>query len=160
MRIGIRSGPVACGLSGAMLYAICLSQLMGQAPMKEHMTPASLVNAIAGPPAAIVSAPERGRDVSAGGTADILWQDSTGGDLWIWHMYGPTPVAAEAINGATTWRVPCTGDFNGDGKADILWQEPTTGDLWVWFMDGSTHTGQAPISGSTTWRVVGAGDFD
>ena len=148
------------GGSRVLLFACSLLQIIAQPPLKEQMGSARIIKAMEGPSAAILPAPERGRDVSVGGTADILWQHPTTGALWTWHMYGTTPIASESISPPTVWRVPCTGDFNGDGKADILWQHPTTGELWVWFMNGSTWSAQAQISGSTAWRVVGTGDFN
>jgi hypothetical protein len=101
-----------------------------------------------------------GFDFNADGKSDVLWQNPSTGDLWVWLMNGAALTGTAALSGSTTWRVPAVADFNGDGKPDILWQNPSTGDLWVWYMNGITQTGAAPLAGATTWRIVGTGDFN
>ena len=83
-------------------------------------------------------------DFDGDGKADILWQNSTTGQLYIWLMNGTT-VASQASPGtvASPWSVPGVGDFNGDGKSDILWRNSTTGQVYIWLMNGTAIASQA-----------------
>jgi hypothetical protein len=101
-----------------------------------------------------------GFDFNGDGKPDILWQQASSGELWVWFMNGASYAGATSISPPTAWRVPGAADFNGDGKPDILWQYPSTGELWVWYMNGTSWAGQIQISGATAWRVVGTGDFN
>jgi hypothetical protein len=64
-------------------------------------------------------------DFNGDGKADILWRNSTTGQVYIWLMNGTTideqreprqPVSSD-------WSIAGVGDFDGDGKSDILWQQ-------------------------------------
>ena len=94
-------------------------------------------------------------DFNGDGKPDILWQQPSTGELWVWYMSGANWAGQAQISGPTPWKVVGTGDLNGDGKADILWQLPSTGDLWTWFMNGSTYGGAAQLGGATVWTAIG-----
>jgi hypothetical protein len=67
---------------------------------------------------------------------DILWQNTTSGDVAIWLMNGQVAHAAGVGNvPRSVWKIVGTGDFNGDGKSDILWQD-TSGNVAIWLMNG------------------------
>jgi hypothetical protein len=60
-------------------------------------------------------------DFTAGGLADIAWQN--GGKAALWISNGSALTQAVVPNGAmgAEWSVNGVGDFNGDGNADPLW---------------------------------------
>ncbi|KJU85855.1 protein containing DUF1566 [Candidatus Magnetobacterium bavaricum] len=104
------------------------------------------------------------KDFDADGKSDILWQNSTTGDVAVWLMNGTAKKSvAIAANGVPkNWNARASEDFNGDGKADILWQDTNTGDVFVWLMDGTK-----PMQGDfadkgipSDWQIKSVGDFD
>jgi hypothetical protein len=103
-------------------------------------------------------------DFNGDGKADILWRNSTTGDVAIWLMNGASFAGGDYI--ATIdlkWQIVGVGDFDGDGKADILWRNTTTGENVIWLMDGtSIRANSAPIYpvSDLNWQVVGVGDFN
>jgi hypothetical protein len=104
------------------------------------------------------------QDFNGDGKADILWRNSTTGDVAIWLMNGASFASGGYI--ATIdlkWQIVGVGDFDGDGKADILWRNTATGENVIWLMDGtSIRANSAPIYpvSDINWQVVGVGDFD
>ena len=105
-------------------------------------------------------------DFNGDGKADILWQNSSSGEVYIWFMNGSTitsQVGVESVAPSTDWVIKGVGDFNGDGKADILWQNSSSGEVYIWLMNGSTIASQASpetLASSTGWAIQGVGDFD
>ena len=94
--------------------------------------------------------------------SDILWSNSSTGQVYEWLMNG-TSIASQASPGGATspWTIVGEGDFNGDGKADILWQNSTTGQLYIWLMNGTAITSQgSPGTVAAPWKIVGMGDFN
>lgn len=87
-------------------------------------------------------------DFNGDGIKDILWQNTTSGNVSIWLMNGanaPTTVGLGVVPTAT-YAVLGIGDFNGDGTSDILWQNTTNSNvLSVWLMN--TSAGLASVSG-------------
>src|SRR3984893_16644829 len=72
---------------------------------------------------------------------DILWRNSSTGQLGVWLMNGSAVKISAVIGTApSSWRVINTGDFDGDGKSDILWQLANTNQFGVWFMNGTQVT--------------------
>ena len=85
-------------------------------------------------------------DFNADGKADILWRNSTTGEVVIWLMNGTTMTSSTSLgNVSSDWSIAGVGDFNGDGYADILWQN-TSGELYLWLMNGTTIAGGGRIS--------------
>jgi hypothetical protein len=78
-------------------------------------------------------------DVNADTKPDLLWHNSTTGDMGFWLMDGTGP-SASGYTPVTTidpvWQVGALADFSGDGKPDILWQNLTTGDRGFWLLNG------------------------
>ncbi len=94
------------------------------------------------PPAPIPGQPgrrsDRGISISDG-DADILWQNTSTGQVSIWEMQGNTKIGggAVSVNPGTAWQAIGTGDFTNDGFSDdILFQNTNTGQVSVWEMDG------------------------
>jgi hypothetical protein len=94
--------------------------------------------------------------------SDILWDNSTSGEVYEWLMNG-TAVSSQGSPGAVAspWAIKGIGDFNGDGKADVLWQNTTTGEVYIWLMNGTTlKGGGSPGTIASGWNIVGVGDFN
>ena len=105
-------------------------------------------------------------DFNGDGKADILWRNSTTGEVYIWLMNGTT-IASQGdlgiVSPSSGWSILGVGDFNGDGKADILWQNTTTGEVYIWLMNGISIRSQGTpgtVSPSSGWTIAGVGDFD
>jgi hypothetical protein len=100
-------------------------------------------------------------DFNGDGHSDILWRDSTTGQINDWlgtATGGFTDNGAHASTTlATNWQVAAIGDYNGDGIDDILWRDTTTGQVTNWlgnpsggFADNSAH---AATTVDTHWHV-------
>lgn len=100
----------------------------------------------------------RTADFNHDGTADILWQDSSG-NVAIWFMQAGQPSSEVFVgNVPTSWAIAGVGYFNGAFTC-ILWRD-TSGNVAIWAMSGaqvvaSTFLGNVP----TTWSIVDIGDF-
>jgi hypothetical protein len=96
--------------------------------------------------------------------ADLLWQNTATGQVYLWYLDGATMIDdAWVLTDPSAWQVATTADFNGDGKPDILWQQPATGQLAVWLMNGATllsSTTLTPAQWDPNWRVAGAADLN
>ena len=93
-------------------------------------------------------------DFNGDGKADILWQNSTSGEVYIWLMNGTT-ITSQGSPGtvSSAWSIQGVGDYNGDGKADVLWRN-TSGEVYVWEMNGLTIASQgSPGTASSPWQI-------
>jgi hypothetical protein len=99
-------------------------------------------------------------DFNGDGTSDILWRNSTTGDVGAWEISGGQASWAGFGNGANPWQVVGTGDFNHDGTSDILWRNSTTGDVGTWEISGGQASWAGFGNGANPWQVVGTGDFN
>jgi hypothetical protein len=104
-------------------------------------------------------------DFNGDGYSDILWRNTSTGNVAIWEMDG-TAILNQSTSFVgsvpTYWSVVGTGDFNGDGYADILWRD-TSGNVAIWEMNGTSVLNQSAAAVgnvSTSWSVVGTGDFN
>ena len=78
-------------------------------------------------------------DFNGDGKADILWWNSTTGQVYLWLMNGTTMSGGGSVSYVSSgWNIAGIGDFNGDGKADILWRNSSTGQVYIWLMNGTT----------------------
>ncbi|HSY00521.1 MAG TPA: VCBS repeat-containing protein, partial [Acidobacteriaceae bacterium] len=97
-------------------------------------------------------------DFNGDGKTDIVWRNSTTGEVKFWFMNG-IAVASQGVVAtiAPPWNVVGAADFNGDGKADLLWQNTSTGEVEVWLMNGITKTSSgSPGTVASPWEVVPA----
>ena len=97
-------------------------------------------------------------DFDANGKSDILWQNTTSGQVDIWLMNGTT-VTRDGSPGtvASGWKIAGVGDYDGDGKTDILWQNSTSGQVYIWLMNGTAVTsGGSPgsVAPSSGWQII------
>ena len=101
-------------------------------------------------------------DFNGDGKPDILFQNSSTGQLAIWLMNGTTAGSGVLLpNAPSGYNAVAVNNF-GNGTSDILFQNASTGQLAIWFMTGTTPTSgafvnQTPSSG---WKAVGTGDFN
>jgi len=102
-------------------------------------------------------------DFNGDGKTDILWRNTTTGEVGVWLMNGTAATRYVRIDSIPTgWSIAGTGDFNGDGKNDILWRNTTTGEVLVWLMNGTAATSCVHIDSidPAQWLIAGTGDFN
>jgi hypothetical protein len=106
----------------------------------------------------------RASDFSGDHKADILWRNSSTGDIALWLMNGTSFASGGTIySGAIpAWQIVGVGDFNGDGRADLLWRNTATGDIAFWMMNGTAILSSGTVySGAVPqWQIMAVADFD
>lgn len=106
-------------------------------------------------------------DFNGDGKADILFRNTSTGQLNVWNMQGTTLGSITTLSMGVadqSWSIVGIADFNGDGQKDLLWQSNTTGLLALWYLQGAnvsstTLTNPSTVS-DTSWKVAGVGDFN
>ncbi|MFN0018496.1 MAG: FG-GAP repeat domain-containing protein [Pirellulaceae bacterium] len=125
-----------------------------------------------GPPFSIVGT----SDFNADKKADILWHNSSTGEIQIWFMDEHKQVrratvvdnAGKSLKIGPPFSIVGTADFNADRKADILWHNSSTGEIQIWFMNEHKQVRRATVTdnaGKTQYigppfSIVGARDYD
>ncbi|MBF0345825.1 MAG: VCBS repeat-containing protein [Nitrospirae bacterium] len=103
-------------------------------------------------------------DFNGDGKSDVLWQNTSTGQVIIWLMNGTTVASggSPATVADQLWQIKATGDFNGDGKSDILWQNTSTGQLYIWLMNGTAvaSAGSPATVADQLWQIKATGDFN
>lgn len=103
-------------------------------------------------------------DLNRDGKKDLIWQNTTTGDVSYWLMNGTaiaeTGYLARAV--PTVWQIVVALDLNADGSPDLLWRNTSTGDLTYWFLNGTTTIGTGTVASAVplVWRVGGVADMD
>jgi len=96
--------------------------------------------------------------------ADIVWRETTTGEVGVWLMRGLTLEAGGVPSTpALAWVIQGVGDFDGNGRADILWRNTGTGSVAIWLMNGTTLVGGfavATVAPAAGWDIQGVGDFN
>src|SRR5262249_51625872 len=102
-------------------------------------------------------------DFNGDGTGDILWRDTTTGQVAEWKMSNGA-IAANGVSvigsAANNWQIAGSGDFNGDGTSDIVWRDGNTGQAAVWTMqNGAIAANGVAVIGSAAnnWQIAGTG---
>ncbi|QLE76197.1 VCBS repeat-containing protein [Streptomyces rectiverticillatus] len=139
-------------------------------------------NVIGNPPLSWRCGPECNRDWKLSGTGDfnsdgktdLLWHNTTTGEVGTWLLDGNRNVIANpplswrcGPECNRDWKLSGTGDFNSDGKTDLLWHNTTTGEVGTWLLDGNRNvTANPPLSWrcgpdcNRDWKLAGTGDFN
>jgi hypothetical protein len=95
---------------------------------------------------------------------DILWQNTSSGQVSIWEMSGNKLTGGGPVtpNPGPAWKAVGTGDFNHDGFSDVLFQNTSTGQVSIWEMNGNKLIGGGPVTPNpgTAWKAIGTGDFN
>ncbi len=105
-------------------------------------------------------------DFNGDGKDDLLWENSSTGQLLVWDMNGTTAKTYNppfsSIGSGSAWHVAAVGDVNGDGHPDLLWQNSSTHQLLFWLMNGTNVTsyGSPFATLPANWQVVSLADFD
>ncbi|MBF0344039.1 MAG: SBBP repeat-containing protein [Nitrospirae bacterium] len=102
-------------------------------------------------------------DFDSDGNSDILWQNTSSGEVVIWFMSGSNIVNTVSLGiVATGWQIRAVDDFNGDGRSDILWQNSSTGQVIIWLVSGINITaiGSPGVVSNPAWQVIATGDFN
>jgi hypothetical protein len=107
-------------------------------------------------------------DLDGDGKADILWWNSTTGQVYAVIMNG-TAITAQGFvytEPNTAWKIAAVGDFAGSGKTNqLVWRHSTTGQVYLMTISASgstfSQTGvmiyQEP---NTSWKIIAAADFN
>ena len=95
---------------------------------------------------------------------DILFQNTSSGQVSIWEMSGNTLIGGGPVspNPGPAWKAIGTGDFNKDGHSDLLFQNASTGQVSIWEMSDNHLIGGGPVSPNPgpSWKAIGTGDFN
>jgi uncharacterized protein YkwD len=95
--------------------------------------------------------------------SDVLWRHTSGGDVWLWPMAGPSRTAETYVRTVpdANWEIRGLGDQDGDGRADILWRNKVNGQIYFWPMDGATPRDEVYVAiVDPAYDIVGTGDFN
>jgi hypothetical protein len=105
-------------------------------------------------------------DFNGDGRADVLWRNSSSGQVYIHFMNGPTILPESRFAPTVSdlnWRIVALGDFDGDAITDLYWRNVATGLTYIWLMNGAEppKVMQAVyLEPNQAWQVAGAGDFN
>jgi hypothetical protein len=105
-------------------------------------------------------------DIDRDGYADIVFQNSVSGDIYVWFLRGPTVIGGNylpAKNPGAGWKVVAVGDLNNDGQPDIVFQNSATGNIYVWYLRYGTLASGGfvnPPNPGPGWSVAGLTDID
>ena len=126
--------------------------------------------AFVGPPWAVVAV----ADFDGDAQADILWHNSSTGEIQIWFLERERCTARATVlseDGTPAligppWSIVGAGDFDQDGSADILWHNSFTGEIQIWFLEHEHRAARATVLGEDgkpaligpPWSIVGVSD--
>ncbi len=111
-------------------------------------------------------------DVAGDGKADVVFQNTTNGEIYLWNMNGGTIASQGDVTSAglpvfldpAVWRGLGVRDFDGDGYADILWGGVGTnaGAVYEWSMNGNAIISQGTVASAPTgnFSVLGFGEVN
>ncbi|MDB5617756.1 matrixin family metalloprotease [Tardiphaga sp.] len=101
-------------------------------------------------------------DFRADGISDLLWSNSTTGQIGLWNPDGGSGFGFETINqGDPSWQLLGTGDFNNDSRADMVWRNVSNGAVGLWNSNGSGgFTYQVNNPGDMNWQIQGIADLN
>jgi hypothetical protein len=108
-----------------------------------------------------VLGPAVSADLSADLKSDVLFNNTSTGEIAAWLMNGPSVTSAALLLGPGAWTTTHTADLNGDGKADLLLRNNSDGTVVLWLMNGlGVTSGTTLLSAGSGWSVSHTGDFN
>jgi FG-GAP-like repeat/FG-GAP repeat len=99
-------------------------------------------------------------DLNADSNTDLLFRNTTTGQISGWLMNGSTATATAGLLPPGAWTITHTADFNNDGKSDLVFRNDD-GSVTLWLMNGLSVVSSAGLIGpDPNWRVTYVGDFN
>ena len=94
--------------------------------------------------------------------ADILWKDTSTGDIVIWYMNSDGTHVEEDISASNLdYTIEASANFNDDNIADILWKDYSTGAIMIWYMNSDgTHVEKDIFTSNLDYSVEAAANFN
>src|SRR5262249_40855777 len=103
-------------------------------------------------------------DFNGDGKGDILWHNTTTGQVVVWLMNGPNVIGGGlpgSLPPVRTGFVPRPADGDGAGRGPRILENSPTREVVFWLMDGaSVIGGGSPGSAPLAWLAIGTGDFN
>jgi hypothetical protein len=97
------------------------------------------------------------------GLEDILWQDISTGNVYMWKSVSPFNFTTIHFGPTVdlSWRVEGTADVEGNGRPDIIWHNLVTGEVYIWKLT-SDQLSQSVSLGKVSLdnQIVGLADFN
>ncbi len=106
-----------------------------------------------------VTLAKRKIDFDGDGKQDLVWRNSSTGEVSVWLMNGLTYSSAAIIYADPAYTVTNTGDLSGDGRTDLIWRH-TSGATVGWLMNGTSYITYATLLSDPNWNVVRTADFN
>jgi hypothetical protein len=103
-------------------------------------------------------------DFTGDGTTDILWNNSSTGDVDEWQIAngqwaGSVDLGTHPGSG---WTISGVGDFFGNGREDVLWTNSAASgvqtDIWQLGPNGQWTASMSPGTHPAGYQVAGIGD--
>jgi hypothetical protein len=105
--------------------------------------------------------PKTTGDLSADGKSDIIFNNTSTGEIAAWLMNGPSVTSAALLLGPGAWTTTHSADLNGDGKADLLLRNNSDGTVVAWLMNGlGVTSGTTLLSAGSGWSISHTADFN
>jgi hypothetical protein len=101
-------------------------------------------------------------DFDGDGTMDLLWRNSSTGEVYIWLMDGLSSPSKKSLGTvALDWQIEEIGQFNLDGTTDLLWRNQNTGEVYIWLMDGLNNPSRKSFGTvELDWQIEEIGQFN
>ena len=93
------------------------------------------------------------RSRCAGPLHDIVWRNSSSGDVQLWNSNGSGGFTIEDLGVHTGWQIEGAGDFNGGGPDGILWQNSSSGIVQLWNSNGSGGFTEQNLGVHSGWTI-------
>ncbi len=104
-------------------------------------------------------------DVNGDGKSDLLWRNTSSGQVYRMLMNG-LAISSQGVAYTETnlqWSIVGDADFTGDGITDLLWRNSVTGDIYLQpFNSSGLPSGGTVIyrEANAAWKIVATPDLD